>query len=104
MENTNHGTTNGADVRELEGCQHAEACVEAVIGGEAGTPWQVLDTEQRDLDGIHATVALGVCVQCASRVVSVRAFDVETWTPEHGPAWTSRWTRLVHDSESGGRS
>jgi hypothetical protein len=89
---------------EPEGCQHAEAYVEARIGVEAGTPWQVLDPGQRDLDGIHATVALGVCGQCASRVVSVRAFDVENWTPEHGPAWTSRWTRLVRDGESGGRS
>lgn len=84
-------------------CPHEEAVVEAHIGGSAqdppGVAWEVLAPEQRDLDGVRATVTLGVCASCSSRVVSVRAWDQDSWTTEHGPAWTSRWTRLVRDGE-----
>lgn len=87
-------------------CPHDAASVEAYIGNPGtddvasrGLPWEVLAPEQRDLDGLRAYVALGVCDNCNSRVVSVRTWDPENWTIEHGPAWTSRWTRLVRDGD-----
>jgi hypothetical protein len=88
-------------------CPHEATYVEATIGGQpsdhpadAGLPWQVLHPEQEDLDGIRVTVSLGACGACGSRVVSVRSWDAENWTPEHGPAWTSAWTRLVRDGQA----
>jgi len=80
-------------------CPHDTAQVEAYLAPTAeGLPWQMLAPEQRDLDGIRAQVSLGVCPRCASRVISVRTWDAENWTPERGTAWTSRWTRLVGDN------
>lgn len=88
-------------------CPHEGAIVEAYIGDPGGddpdtrgVPWEVMAPEQRDLDSIRSYVALGVCPVCSSRVVSVRSWDPTIWTPDHGPAWTSRWTRLVRDGDS----
>ena len=82
-------------------CPHEEAVVEAHLGGpgEEGLAWEVAAPEQRNLDDVRAMVTLGVCPHCGSRVVSVRSWDHQNWTPEHGRAWTSRWTRLVRDGE-----
>jgi hypothetical protein len=97
--------STGPDRDPLD-CLHTAAHVEAYIGNPGnpdpasrGLPWEVLHPAPSDLDGIRAVVTLGVCPQCSSRVVSVRAFDAVNWTPEHGTAWTSRWTRLVRDGE-----
>jgi hypothetical protein len=51
------------------------------------------------LDGIKAHVSLGICSGCHRPVVTVRMGDHKRWTPEHGPAWSSRWTSLVRDGE-----
>lgn len=89
---------------DAQDCPHDDAQIEAYIGSpgaeddaDRGLPWEVVAPEQRDLDGVRAVVSLGICAGCGSRVVSVRTWDHENWSPEHGPAWTSRWTRLVRD-------
>ena len=92
-----HLTSPAADPAD---CLHDQAVVEAYIGNPGaedpqrrGLPWEMLEPQQRDLDGVAAYVALGVCPRCGCRVVSVRSWD----RSGDGPTFTSRWSRLVRD-------
>jgi hypothetical protein len=100
-------------------CLHDTAHVVASIGGAGlglevvgGVPWDQFSNDRFDsdqllrerfrpegLDGIKATVFLGICADCGRLVVAVRMADHQRWTPEHGPAWTSPWTLLHGEGE-----
>lgn len=89
-------------------CSHPAAMVAADIGDsgsenadERGVAWKAINIEPAALAGIRSTIALGVC-ECGAPVVSLRMADYERWTPEHGPAWTTPWTRLIIDGEGSG--
>lgn len=93
-------------------CSHDEAFVAGVLDGKAekaddGPPYDgLLWSRPQDLnprlagdlpptEQLRASVYLGACASCGQAVVSVRAWDHDHWTVEHGPAWSSRWTALV---------
>jgi hypothetical protein len=87
-------------------CPHPVAAVVASIGDPGnedadarGISWHEHGSVPAELQGIRATVALGVCGDCGAPVVSLRMADYERWTPEHGPAWTTPWMRLRRDGE-----
>lgn len=99
-------------------CPHDTAHVVASIGGTrdlevaGGVPWDQFPSDRFDvdqllrdhfrpegLDGITATVYLGICGDCGRLVAAVRMADHQRWTPEHGPAWTSPWTPLYGEGE-----
>jgi hypothetical protein len=85
----------------LATCPHESARVVAYLSPAAGLPWQYLEHDEHDEHGpmTHALTTLGECGECGADVVSVRTWDAENWTPEHGPAWTGPWTRLVPDGQ-----
>jgi hypothetical protein len=99
-------------------CPYDTAYVVASIGGTrqldavGGVPWDQFPNDRFDvdqllrerfrpegLDGIKATVFLGVCGDCNRLVAAVRMADHRRLTAEHGPAWTSPWTPLYGEGE-----
>lgn len=80
-----------------EQCPHRNTYEEA-IAGPGGIPWRVLASEQRDLDGMVATVYLDYCTDCEKRVVRVQSWEAGTT----GRTWTSPASPLLRDASGGG--
>jgi len=111
-----HTDAEGADPAT---CPHPAARVVAGIGdvGEPdadrrGLTFDVLpdagpsplaDHQGREValtSGVRATMSLGVCAACLAPVATVGVADYDNWTVEHGPAWSTRWARLVRDGDA----
>ncbi|OZM69889.1 hypothetical protein CFN78_28100 [Amycolatopsis antarctica] len=101
-----------AEQRALwDACPHAGAYIVATIGDPGnddpdarGIAWDPLDEAPPELDGIRITGSIGVCGDCGAPVVTVRMADYKRWTAEHGPAWSTLWTRPIRDGEPSGEN
>lgn len=77
-------------------CPHSNIHDEA-IAGPGGIPLRALAAEQRDLDGMVATIYLGYCLDCEKRVVRVQSWEAGTT----GRSWTSPASPLLRDALGG---
>jgi hypothetical protein len=100
------GRTTEEQRAAWDACPHAAARVVAHVGDPGnededarGVPWVPVDRESTELDGIKITGAIGVCADCGAPVVTIRMADYKRWTLEHGPAWSTPWTRPIRDGE-----
>lgn len=84
------------DLPDPATCQHGQAFVVATAGGD-GQVWEPLNPNRHDYDDLRVVVSAGTCAECGEQVATVRMWNPTTWTPEHGPAWSTRWAPLTLD-------
>lgn len=102
------GRTTAEQRRAWAACTHEVAYGVAHIGDPGndddearGIPWTPVVADATELDGIKITGSIGVCGDCGAPVITVRMADYANWSPVHGPAWSTPWTRPIRDGEGG---